>query len=97
MTIALPPGAKLTEETKARLEFTVATGKAKAAAEAIRKALKDAGWKEEVLTADAMIGEITFTKDKQELSLSYVDTGVMPAEFTIKGTRVEVEQADRKE
>ena len=61
------------------------------------KALKDAGWKEEVLTADAMIGEITFTKEKQELSLSYVDTGVMPAEFTIKGTRVEVEKADRKD
>jgi hypothetical protein len=97
LTIALPPGANLIEETKSRLEFTFASGRAKAAAEAIRKGLKDADWKEEIITADAMIGEITFKKDKQELSLSYVDPGIIPAEFTLKATGVELEHADRKE
>jgi hypothetical protein len=91
--IVLPPGAKLTEEAKTRLEFTVGAGKAKVAAESIRKGLRDAGWKEVVTTADAMVGEIAFTKDNQELTLSYVDTGFMPAEFTIRGTRVELEKA----
>ena len=59
--------------------------------------LREAGWKEDVTTADAMIGEIAYTKDKQELSLSYVDTGFTPAEFTIRATGVQLEKADRKE
>ncbi|MBI5758574.1 MAG: hypothetical protein HZA46_08660 [Planctomycetales bacterium] len=91
--IVLPPGAKLTEEAKTRLEFTVGAGKAKTTAESIRKGLRDAGWKEVVTTADAMVGEIEFTKDNQELTLSYVDTGFLHAEFTIRGPRVELEKA----
>jgi hypothetical protein len=90
IVITLPPGAELTESGKTRLEFTVATGKGKTVAEAIRKKLKDSRWKEEVLTADAAVGEITFTKDQQEITLSYVDPGFIPAEFTIRGTRVEL-------
>lgn len=95
--ITLPKGATLTEVTKKQLEFTVGAGKAKAAATSIRKALKEAGWKEDVTAAEDMLGEIGFTKDKQEISLSYVDTGIMPAEFTIKGTRVELEKVEAKE
>jgi len=90
IAITLPPGAELTESGKTRLEFTVATGKGKTVAEAIRKRLKDSRWKEEVLTADAAVGEITFTKDQQEITLSYVDPGFIPAAFTIRGTRVEL-------
>jgi hypothetical protein len=97
VTIALPTGAKVTDETKNRLEFTVAAGHAKAAAEAIRKGLKDTNWKEEILTADAMVGEITFKKVNQAISLSYVDPGIIPAEFTLKGTGVELGKADPKE
>ncbi len=93
VTIALPPGAKLTEQAETRLEFTVGTGQAKPAADAIRQRLKDAGWKEEILTADAMIGEVRFKKDKQEFSLSYVDPGFIPAEFTLQGTGVEIAKA----
>jgi hypothetical protein len=97
VTIDLPPGAKLTEQTKSRLEFTVGAGHARAVAASLRKMLRNAGWKEEVTTADGMIGEIAYTKDNQEISLSYVDTGFTPAEFTIRGTRVELERAGHKE
>jgi len=95
--LALPVGAKLTEEAKTRLEFTVATGKAKAAAESLRKSLRDAGWKEEVTVAEAQVGEIEFKKGNQSISLGYVDPGFIPAEFTIQGTRVELERVVRKE
>lgn len=95
--IALPSGAKLTEQTGSRLEFTVGPGRAKAVAESLRKVLRNDGWKEEVTTADGMVGEIAYTKDRQELSLSYVDTGFTPAEFTIKASGVKLEEPDRKE
>ncbi len=97
VTVTLPKDATMNEIAKQRLEFTVATGKSKATAAAIRKQFKDAGWKEEVLTADDMIGEIAFKKDKQEVSLSYINTGIMPAEFTLRGTQVELERATSKE
>ncbi|MHB8898658.1 MAG: hypothetical protein ACYC6Y_07920 [Thermoguttaceae bacterium] len=92
-TITLPAGANLTEESKTRLEFTVSSGKAQAAALAIRKALKDAGWNEEVLAADAAVAEIRFKKVSQEISLSYVDPGFIPGEFTVTGSSVELEKA----
>ena len=97
VTVTLPKDAAMNEITKKQLEFTIATGKSKATAAAIRKQFKDDGWKEEVLTADDMIGEIAFKKDKQEISLSYINTGIMPAEFTLKGTQVELERATSKE
>lgn len=97
LAIALPSGVKLTEHTGSRLEFTVGAGRAKPVAESLRKMLREAGWNEDVTTADAMIGEIAYTKDKQELSLSYVDTGFTPAEFTIRASGVQLEKAHRKE
>lgn len=97
LTIPLPSEAKVAEQTESRLEFTVSAGKAKAMAERLRNWLRNDGWKEDVITADAMVGEITYTKDKLELSLSYVDTGLTPAEFTIRGSRVALETANRQE
>jgi hypothetical protein len=97
LTINLPSGVQLTEHTGSRLKFTVGAGRAKPVAESLGKMLRDAGWKEDVTTADAMVGEIAYTKDKQELSLSYVDTGLTPAEFTVRATGVQLDKADRKE
>lgn len=91
LAVSLPPGAKLAEQTKSRLEFTVGAGRGKAAAESLRETLRGAGWKEDVVTADGMIGEITYTNGEQELSLSYVDTGFRPAEFTIHARGVDLE------
>ena len=59
--------------------------------------LRNDGWKEEVITVDVMVGEIGYTKDEQELSLSYVDTGFTPAEVTLTATGVRLQVADRKE
>jgi hypothetical protein len=94
--ITIPAGAEMTEITEKSLEFTVATGKGKAAAAAIRKALTDAGWKETVTTADDMIGVIEFKMGEQKISLDYVDPGFIPAQITIHGTGVELEKVAEK-
>jgi len=97
LAIPLPAQAKITEQAESRLEFTVGAGKSKAVVESLRKWLRDDGWEEEVVAADTMVGEIGYTTDKQELSLSYVDTGFAPAEVTLTGRGVRLQVADRKE
>lgn len=97
LAIPLPAQAKITEQVESRLEFTVGAGKAQAVAELLRKWLRDDGWQEQVITADTVVGEIGYTKDKQELSLSYVDSGFTPAEITLTGRGVRLQVADRKE
>lgn len=94
--IPLPAGAQSSEATEKTIEFTVPSGKGKAAATAIRKALADAGWKESVLSADDTLGVIEFKKDEQEISLNYVDPGFIPAEITVKGTGVKLEKEAAK-
>lgn len=86
--IALPAGAEVTEESAQVLEFTLPSGKAKAALDQLRKSLRDSGWKEEVTLAEAVAGEISLKKGDQEISLSYVDPGFIAAEVTIKGNKV---------
>ncbi|MCA9088521.1 MAG: hypothetical protein KDA90_07780 [Planctomycetaceae bacterium] len=93
VSIALPAGATLAESSPTRIEFTVASGQGKAAADALRKSMQEAGWKEEVTIADGKVGDITFQKGNQEVSLSYVDPGFIPAEFTLRGRQVELEPA----
>ena len=77
-TVTLPAQAKNVEKTKTRLEFTVGAGKAKAAVDELRKQFTKAGWKEkEDATIEAMAGTIAFTRENQDLSILYVDTGLM--------------------
>lgn len=90
--IPFPAGAQSEEETETTIEFTVPSGKGKAAASAIRKTLTDAGWKESVLLADDPLGVIEFKKDELEISLNYVDPGFLPAEITVNGTGVKLEK-----
>ncbi len=93
VSIKLPTDATVTAASAKRIEFTVASGKAKAAVDTFRRTLTADGWKENSLIAEAMVGEITFKKGDQEISLSYVDPGFIPAEITIDGKHVEFEKA----
>jgi tRNA(Ser,Leu) C12 N-acetylase TAN1 len=91
-TVTLPAQAKNVEKTKTRLEFTVGAGKAKAAVSELRKQFTKAGWKEkDDATVEDMAGTIAFTRDNQDLSILYVDTGLMPAEITISSTGIELD------
>jgi hypothetical protein len=97
IAVALPADASGVEQTKDAIKFTVAHGKAKAIAETWRKQFREAGWKEDVATLDAMAGAISLSKERQSLTINYTDTGVMPAEINISamGAELEMSAGDR--
>jgi len=92
LAIALPSGAQNVQTSKKLIEFQLASGKAKAAIETLRKELTSSGWQEatNVLTNEA--GSLSYQKDGQMLSVSYVDPGFIPAEVTISASGVELEK-----
>ncbi|MBI3865985.1 MAG: hypothetical protein HY290_29260 [Planctomycetia bacterium] len=88
-TITLPAGAKDVKREKDSIEFTVAAGKGKAAADDLRKQFVKAGWKEVLATLEEMFGLISISKGDQEASIKFVDTGFMPAKITISGAAID--------
>jgi hypothetical protein len=89
--VTLPPDAKDVEQTKDSIKFTVGKGKAKAAAAALRSQFREAGWKEDFASVTDMTGALSFSKEKQSLTLSYTDTGMMPAEVSLSAMGAELE------
>ena len=90
--VTLPADAKGVEQTKDEIKFTIANGKAKAAAESLRKQFSEAGWKEDIATLNAMAGMLSFSKEKQSLTINYTDTGMMPAEIRLSAIGAELER-----
>lgn len=96
LSLTLPVDAKEVEVEKAEIKFTLGAGKAKPFVESLRKKLKDEGWKEQTATLDAMFGVMLLKRGDQDLTMMYVETGVLPAEVTITASGVELEQAKAK-
>jgi hypothetical protein len=92
VAITLPTDAKDVKQTKDEIKFTVDKGKAKGAAEMLRAQFREAGWKEEVASLTPMAGALSFSKEKQSLTLSYTDTGMMPSEVSLSAMRAELER-----
>ncbi len=93
VAVTLPADAKAVKQTKDEIKFDVDKGKAKAAAESFRKQFRDAGWKEDVASMAAMAGTLSFSKDDQHVTITYSDTGFMPAEVSLSAMRTELEAA----
>lgn len=89
-----PEGATGVEQTANSLKFNVGNGKAKAVVEGWRQELTAAGWKEDVGTLDAMAGMLSLSKESQRLSISYSDTGLLPAEVNVNSTGVELQRKE---
>lgn len=96
VAVLLPADAKDVQHSKARIEFKIATGKIKAVVATWRKQFAKTGWKEDVTALEDMIGSISFSKGSQKISVSYDDTGILPAEVTLHATGVELEPPDEK-
>lgn len=92
VAVPLPADAENIKQTKSRIEFTVNAGKAKAIVEGWQKQFGAAGWKENQATLTATVGALSLSKDGQQLSITYVDTGIMPAEITFSATGAELEK-----
>ncbi len=91
--LTLPADARDVEQTKTRIEFKIATGKAKALVETWRKQFAKDGWQEQVTTLEDLAGAISFEKGQQNISVMYDDTKVLPAEVTVRARGVELERA----
>ena len=92
VAVTLPADVKDVEQTKDAIKFTVGKGKAQAAAEALRAQFREAGWKEDFASVTPMTGALSFSKEKQSLTLSYTDTGMMPAEVNLSAMGAELER-----
>jgi hypothetical protein len=94
VAVTLPADAKDVKESKDEIKFTVAKGKAKAAAESLRKQFRDAGWKEDVASLERMAGTLLLSKENgQSVNITYSDTGFMPSEVSLSAMRAELEAA----
>jgi hypothetical protein len=94
VAVTLPADAKDVKATKDEIKFTVGQGKAKAAVESLRAQFRDAGWKEDVASLEAMAGTLSFSKENgQSLTITYTDTGFMPSEVSILAIRAGLEPA----
>ena len=91
VAVILPPDAQGVEQTNDRIKFTVGKGKAKAAAEALRAQFREAGWKEDFASVTPMTGTLSFSKEKQSLTLTYTDTGMSPPEINLSAMFAELE------
>ena len=94
VAVTLPAGANDIEQTKGEIKFTVAKGRARAAAQILQKQFRDAGWKEEIATLEAMAGALSFSKDNQGITINYTDTGVLPSEIDISATGAELQSSN---
>jgi hypothetical protein len=96
LAIELPDEAKNLKATKKKIEFNLADGKSKPYAESLLKTLKAAGWKDKSTKLEKQYGLVLLENGERDLTISYVETGVIPAEFTISAHGVELEQAKKK-
>lgn len=94
--IALPAEAKDVKSDKTEIKFSIAAGKAKPFAEGLLKKLKADGWKALATTLEDMAGVVQLKKGDQDLTIIYLETGLLPSEVTITGDAVEVEKAKGK-
>jgi len=89
--VTLPAELTSLEAKASEIKFNVPKGNAKPVVEAWRKEFRDAGWKEDAASVEALAGAVSLSKGRQSLSINYTDTGVMPAEVSISAIGVELE------
>jgi hypothetical protein len=92
VVVELPTNAKAVTFEADEIEFSVPLGKAKTAAQAIGKRLRDNGWKERDYTESTTAGSLHYDRDDQSVTISYSDTQFLGTEVRISGFRVDFEK-----
>jgi len=92
VVVAVPAGAKDLKFDADEIKFGVAPGKARAAAEAIAKQFRDAGWKPRGESKPDIVGTYHFEKDDQSIHIIYQDPRSSPPEVRVTGFRVDFEE-----
>jgi len=89
--VTLPAGFTRLEAKASEIKFNVPKGNAKAVVQAWQKEFRDAGWKEDAASVEALAGAVSLSKGSQSLSINYTDIGATPAEVSISAIGVELE------
>ncbi|MEX2140190.1 MAG: hypothetical protein WD894_13070 [Pirellulales bacterium] len=92
VVVELPADAKAVTFKAGEIKFSVPLGKAKTAAEAIGKPLRDNGWKERNYATSTTAGTLDYRRDGQSVNISYSDTQFLGTEVIISGFRVDFER-----
>jgi hypothetical protein len=93
LVVVLPANAQEVQQTKSRIAFKVAAGKALAIVESWRRQFGQDGWKAGAATLHPMAGSLAFTKGDLSLIVMYSDSGYSPADITIHASGAELERA----
>jgi hypothetical protein len=93
--IAVPAKASVQSSTKTEVALSVPSGSAKSIVADWLKTYDSDGWKIERTINEKEVGEITLSKDKLQLGVSYVDPGFIDGTITIRagaGTQLDVKK-----
>jgi hypothetical protein len=93
VVVTLPNGSQEVSASEREIEFQLASGKAKATVDALVKQLRSDGWQADPVVGDDSAGQISLKKGEGELSVLYVDPGLIPAEVTITASGVNLERS----
>ncbi len=93
VVVELPANAKGVTFEAEEIKFNVPLGKAKAAAEAIGKQIRENGWKERNYAESTTAGSLHYDRDDQSVTISYSDTKFLGTDVRISGFRVDFERA----
>ncbi len=94
LVVRLPKGAKALELTDTRLVLSTPAGKVDSAVTALRVQLIGEGWHELSVVRKELTGTITFVRGRQQLTLTYADTELVPAEIVLQAAGVDLDFAD---
>jgi hypothetical protein len=96
VSVKLPDNAQGVKTSKTRIEFTTASGAAKAASEAVRESLRADGWTEKKPVTDTpQFAHVDLTKGTLTLTVSFIDPGFVPGQVTISGFSMDLKVAGK--
>lgn len=92
LEIDVPAGAKQLKIDGDTIEFQLAAGQARNTVENWRQQFLKAGWKEQSAVLEKVAGVILLTSESKTLTISYTDTGFMPAEVSMDATGLQLQR-----
>jgi hypothetical protein len=89
VVIHLSGGMEVAEQEASRVVLRVRPGKARAAADQLRKSLMETGWKAGTTMQQDLFGTMIFEQSPRAITIVYVDSGLTPAEIRLQGTGID--------
>ncbi len=89
--LKLPAEARDVEMAATRLEFTATLGEGRRTVHRLRDQLAEGQWEVESASDEPMFGSVVMRKGDQRVTLTYVESGVLPPDITVTARGAELE------